>query len=332
MASNLTNRLVLPLIILPLYWKLQSQPEFFALFTICIGILAFFSGLIAWMSRQGKKSAPELMARTVTFWWMVALFLISLTTPPVVTVFFLGMFSALALHEYLSFSDQRFSLPIRIFALLQVPINLALHYLGQSALSPVYFFLLAGLAVPTILVLENRPDSALMRYGYLVSGLAFFVFSLGYAAALARQAIMILLVCFFLTEIRDLSSYWLGKGLARLEQGRPWLSRLNPKIAPLVSPNKTWGVGVLSVLLLVALALALKPLLPGKNTASLLAWAALIGFLGLIGDLVFSMFKRQFGLKDSGQSMPGSTGLIDRIDALVLTIPATYFFFQTVPN
>lgn len=319
------NRVVLPLIILPLYWKLHDQPRFFTLFTLCIAILAFFTVLISWMSRQGKKSAPELMARTVTFWWMVALFLIALTTHPAATALFLGIFSILALYEYLSFAPERFSLPILGFALLQVPLNLTLHYVGQSALSPVYFFLLAALAVPSLLVLENRPESSLMRYGYLVSGLGFFVFSFGYAAALAQKSIMVLLVCFFLTEIRDLSSYWLGKALARLESNRPWLQRLNPKIAPAVSPNKTWGVGLLSVLLLMALALALAPLLPGLSHTFLLGWAALLGVLGLMGDLVFSMFKRQFGLKDSGHLMPGSTGVIDRIDALVLTVPATYF-------
>ena len=148
---------------------------------------------------------------------------------------------------------------------------------------------------------------------------------MGYAAALAQKAIMVLLICFFLTEIRDLSSYWLGKALARLESNRPWLQRLNPKIAPAVSPNKTWGVGLLSVLLLMALAWAMAPLLPGLSHTFLLGWAALLGVLGLMGDLVFSMFKRQFGLKDSGHLMPGATGVIDRIDALVLTIPATYF-------
>ena len=151
------NRVVLPLIILPLYWKLHDQPRFFTLFTLCIAILAFFTVLISWMSRQGKKSAPELMARTVTFWWMVALFLVSLTTHPAATAIFLGIFSALALYEYLSFAPERFSLPILSFALLQVPVNLGLHSLGQSALSPVYFFLLAALVVPTLLVLEKNP-------------------------------------------------------------------------------------------------------------------------------------------------------------------------------
>ena len=320
------NGIVLPLIIVPLYWKLRNQPEYFFLFSLCIGILAFFTLLITWMLRQGKKSAPELMARTLTFWWMVALFLISLTTHAALTALFLAIFSALALYEYLSFGS-KFSRPMLAFALLQVPANLALHYFGQSALSPVYFFLLAALVVPTILVLQNNPESALLRYGHLVSGLAFFVFSLGYAAALAHQTIMVLLLCFFLTEVRDLSSYWLGKLLARLESGRPWLQSLNPKIAPLVSPNKTWGVGFLSVLLLMAVALALSPLLPTEEPGFLLGWAALIGFLGLIGDLVFSMFKRQFGLKDSGHFMPGATGVIDRMDALVLTIPTTYFLF-----
>ncbi|MBT9588313.1 phosphatidate cytidylyltransferase [bacterium] len=347
----MVNRLLLPLILLPLWVKLahhvyglgggpSESRSLLLLFSVCIALLAFFTVLISGMLKRGHKSAPELMARTLTFWWMLALFLISVTTHLAVTVGVIGVFSALAVYEYLSFARAAphvcvVSSPMLAFCVALVPVNLVLHYQGLSQLSLVLISLVAVLVIPSLLVLENNTDSALVRYGYVVSGLFFFVFSFGYAAALARQATLVLLFCFFLTEIRDLGSYWMGKFFARAQQRSPeqrWLTLINYKIAANVSPNKSWGVGLLSCLLLMAIALSLRPLLPAFKQGLvgpefMLVWALLIGILGLMGDLVFSMFKRQFGLKDSGHLLPGATGIIDRIDSLVLTLPATYFLF-----
>jgi len=347
----MANRLLLPLILLPLWAKLalsvagqgwgpSESRSLLLLFTLCMALLAFFTLLISSMLKRGHKSAPELMGRTLTFWWMLALFLISVTTHLAVTFGVIGVFSGLAVYEYLSFARAAphicvVSKPLVAFCVALVPVNLVLHYLGLSQISLVLISLVAVLVIPTLLVLENNTDSALVRYGYVVSGLFFFVFSFGYAAALAREATMVLLFCFFLTEIRDLGSYWLGKFFARAQQRAPeqrWLALINYKVAAQVSPNKSWGVGILSCLVLMALALGFRSLLPSLRQGVvgpefMLVWALLIGVLGLMGDLVFSMFKRQFGLKDSGHLLPGATGIIDRIDSLVLTLPATYFLF-----
>ena len=98
-----------------------------------------------------------------------------------------------------------------------------------------------------------------------------------------------------------------------------------PKLWPKFSPNKTWS-GFFGGLVAAAIAAvgidALSgwlPALPDMN----LTWpaAALIGFLGglstMMGDLWESMLKRRFGVKDSGDLIPGHGGLLDRVDGLM---------------
>lgn len=96
------------------------------------------------------------------------------------------------------------------------------------------------------------------------------------------------------------------------------------KLAPRISPNKTWEglLGGLAVaLLLVPLAAPL--LAPGwRGLPALLLLAAVTVAFGVLGDLVESLLKRQAGSKDSGHLLPGHGGVLDRLDSLLAALPA----------
>jgi phosphatidate cytidylyltransferase len=104
---------------------------------------------------------------------------------------------------------------------------------------------------------------------------------------------------------------------------------LNARVAEPVSPKKTWAAGITAGLMVAGLATAFVPIMPPLGNATF-SWkiaflsGLLIGFLGLMGDLVFSMIKRDLGTKDSGSLLPGHGGVIDRIDSLVFTVPVTF--------
>ncbi len=94
------------------------------------------------------------------------------------------------------------------------------------------------------------------------------------------------------------------------------------KLAPLLSPKKTWE-GAVGGLALGILAGAVWSLGPGAGlSAGTLAAAALVSIVGQAGDLIESLYKRLAGVKDSGNLLPGHGGMLDRLDSLLLAAPA----------
>jgi len=118
------------------------------------------------------------------------------------------------------------------------------------------------------------------------------------------------LAIFMLTMVfaGDVGAYFAGRGLGR------------SKLAPSVSPNKTWegfAGGMILGLLVAAVGAGLfhLPLWP------FLALCAVVLLASVVGDLTESMFKRYAGLKDSGRLLPGHGGVLDRIDSVTAAGP-----------
>lgn len=109
--------------------------------------------------------------------------------------------------------------------------------------------------------------------------------------------------------------------------GRHWGGS---KLAPAVSPGKTWAGfwGGLAVCALLALAAGLwrqLPLLP------LLAVTLVAGLYSVVGDLAESLAKRFAGVKDSGRLIPGHGGMLDRFDSLLAAAPILMLGIELLP-
>jgi phosphatidate cytidylyltransferase len=93
-----------------------------------------------------------------------------------------------------------------------------------------------------------------------------------------------------------------------------------PKLAPRISPNKTWsgfGGAVIGAIALAILFVLLDPIAQRPNLFVIAAIAGALAVIGQAGDLAESAVKRHFGVKDASDLIPGHGGLLDRVDALV---------------
>ncbi len=151
----------------------------------------------------------------------------------------------------------------------------------------------------------------------LLFGILYIGYMLGHFLWLRDRHDGAWLVLFVLlvTWAGDTAAYYTGK----LWGARP--------LAPHISPHKT-REGLLGGLIAAPIAAWFGHLLflPSLTAWDCLALGLLLTILGLVGDLSESTLKRQAGVKDSGALIPGHGGMLDRLDSLLLTVPAFYYY------
>ena len=110
----------------------------------------------------------------------------------------------------------------------------------------------------------------------------------------------------FLIWASDIGAYAAGKTFGK------------HKMAPKISPGKTWEGWAGGFVLTLAVGWAVGFMLPGLPLAHRLVAAGVVAVFAPLGDLAESMLKRSVGVKDSGSILPGHGGLLDRFDAFLL--------------
>ena len=123
----------------------------------------------------------------------------------------------------------------------------------------------------------------------------------------------------FIVKMGDAAAYFIGKRFGR------------HKYAVHISPNKSIEGAVAGFVVTVICSLLAKLYLDHVPLAHLAILGILIGVLGQLGDLAESLLKRDAGVKDSGH-IPGLGGVLDVVDSLLLTIPATYYYLTAVES
>jgi phosphatidate cytidylyltransferase len=117
-----------------------------------------------------------------------------------------------------------------------------------------------------------------------------------------------LLFMLLIVWLADIGAYFAGKTFGRV------------KLAPHISPGKTWEGAIGGLLAVIAL-IGIESLWLDFPVSSIIPLAIAVAVISVIGDLTVSMFKRTAGVKDSGTLFPGHGGLLDRADAIMAAAP-----------
>jgi CDP-diglyceride synthetase len=168
--------------------------------------------------------------------------------------------------------------------------------------------------------------------GSPVAGSASTLFTIGWIALLGSYAALLLSPSLF--PNRTGIAFLLGAIIATVANDvgalviGGWIGR--HALAPNVSPHKTWeglvGGGIFSVVISAALVGDIHPWTPSH--AAILG--VVVAVVAPIGDLCESLLKRDFRIKDMGSILPGHGGVLDRIDALLFVLPATYYLVRAL--
>ena len=125
---------------------------------------------------------------------------------------------------------------------------------------------------------------------------------------LLRLGVEYLIAVLLIVWFADGGAYFAGKAFGRV------------KLAPAISPGKTWE-GVVGGLALVAALAVVVGLWQRLDIAVLLPFFLAVAAISIVGDLTVSMFKRTAGVKDSGALFPGHGGVLDRVDSVAAASP-----------
>jgi phosphatidate cytidylyltransferase len=308
-------------------------PEFFPLFSGLVAILVTASAISAVLRWRAGKPSPTLtnLNDRINAWWvMVAVLAVAFLFGMNGLVVLFALISFFSLREFVTLTDTRRSdhwILLGMFGII-IPAQYWLVWTEWYGLFTIFIPVYCFLIMPALTALHGDTENFLERIAAQQWAIMISVYCMSHVPALLSLNIpgfedrKLLLVAFLMITVQgsDVLQYIWGKMFGK------------HKVAPSVSPSKTWegligGLG--SASLLGAALWWLTPFTPQQ--AGLVAFMA--GGMGFLGGLVASAIKRDQGVKDWGHLIEGHGGMLDRADSLVFSAPIFFHiirYFWTV--
>ena len=311
-------------------WDIAAELQWVIFIILCI-LVASSVAWNLWNFIAPGKLVQELLVRTRSWWIMCACFLATTLAHPIVThvgLAFLSFALCREMYPLLKLDVRERNVVLVCYGV--IPIQYTLAYLGMTTLFLAFIPVLMFVFIPFLLVVKGETQGIVRSISLMPYSLVAWVYGMSHLALLFQMPDIpgftagpqgLLLYLIFLVGINDVLQFAWGKTLGRRA------------VLPKVSPNKTWeGLvgGVLSVTLIAVGLRFLTPLEPWQS--------ALTGFcvavMGFMGDAIASGIKRDLGIKNSGNAIPGHGGYLDRLDgfsaAAAPFFHLVYFFGVTM--
>lgn len=298
-----------------------------------LGLLVVASIAGALLSRRvtsaaGRATVDNVNARIRAWWIMVGVFVGAVAAGRGASIVLFGFISFLALREFVTLAPTRPGDHRALFwsFFIVTPLQYYLVWSGWyglfSVLIPVYVSIF--LAIRT--ALAGDTEHFLERTAINQWGLMICVYFLSHAPALLilqipgyeGQNAKLMFYLVLVVQLSDVMQFVWGKLLGRR------------RVAPSISPNKTWeGLvgGVATATLIASTLWWATPFTPLVSAAM----GLVLTLMGFAGGLIMSAIKRDRGVKDYGSMIEGHGGILDRIDSLCFAAPVffhlTRFFF-----
>lgn len=188
---------------------------------------------------------------------------------------------------------------------------LTAYYKAAVILLTLYAFCLIATIVAELFLKHNNP---IREWGLLLAGQIMIALPFALMNTIFAHSNILLLSLFIIIWLNDTGAYCIGSLLGK------------HKLFPRVSPGKTWEGTIGGAIFAIAAAYVLLTNtwqltnLTFSNFQALLLGTAIV-IAATLGDLTESLLKRQLGIKDSGNVLPGHGGFLDRFDSIILATP-----------
>ena len=206
--------------------------------------------------------------------------------------------------------------PLTYFGMLWVLLFIISPHFSDIQTVPL--LLTSAVLLPLIILLWRKSkENAFANWAWTIAGILYVGWLASFMVGLrllsdGRGWVFLAILCTFAS---DISAYLAGRTFGR------------HKMSPYISPNKTWegaAAGLVGAIIVSVVVVTLFKLPVGYGEA--VGLGVMISIVGQLGDLVKSLFKRNTGVKDSSNMIPGHGGFLDRMDSPAFAGVAVYYY------
>ena len=255
-----------------------------------------------------------LKKRVITALWGISLLVAAVWFGTPWFTIFVAIWGLMAVFEFYKMVSVSKIPPLAYLGLIWTLLFILSPHFGYGFFTPLLLTSGAILSLICLLFLP-RKEGAFTGWAWTMAGILYVGWLLSHLVALrgldaGREWVLLAL---FATFGSDTIAFFVGRALGR------------HKLAPRISPGKTWEGAVAGVFGAIIVGLIFTTFMSISYGQAILL-GLLLSVFGQLGDLVESLLKRNMGVKDSGSLIPGHGGFLDRIDSVVFAGVVVYYY------